>query len=94
MNLDRTALGQVTAVSLAATVAVVTVFTLGVLGLARHEQAHDQAHEQAPGHLREEAHEVCGASASAPGLAQAGLCFLARAAVVASGIWLIVPRFH
>jgi hypothetical protein len=91
MNLDWTALGQVTAVSLAATVAVVTVFTLGVLGLARHEQAHDRAHEQEPGHLSEGAHEVCGASAL--GLAQAGLCFLACVAVVAYGIWLIVPRF-
>lgn len=37
MNLDWTALGQVAAVSLAVTVAVVTVFALGVLGLARHE---------------------------------------------------------
>ncbi|MFI6403821.1 hypothetical protein OH768_10820 [Streptomyces sp. NBC_01622] len=28
------------------------------------------------------------------GLAQAGLCFLACAAVVAYGIYLIVPQFH
>jgi hypothetical protein len=28
------------------------------------------------------------------GIAQAGLCFLACAAVVAYGIYLIVPQFH
>jgi hypothetical protein len=28
------------------------------------------------------------------GAAQAGLCFLACAAVVAYGIYLIVPQFH
>ncbi|ELS56363.1 hypothetical protein [Streptomyces viridochromogenes] len=42
MNLDWTALGQVAAVSLAATVAVVTVFALGVLGLARYEGAREE----------------------------------------------------
>ncbi|MDQ0716153.1 hypothetical protein QFZ55_005605 [Streptomyces luteogriseus] len=31
---------------------------------------------------------------SAVGLAQATLCFLACAAVVAYGIYLIVPQFH
>jgi hypothetical protein len=30
----------------------------------------------------------------ATGLAQAGLCFLTCAAVVAYGIYLIVPQFH
>jgi uncharacterized protein with PQ loop repeat len=42
MHLDWTALGQVTAVSIGATVAVVVVFALGVLGLARLEGARDQ----------------------------------------------------
>jgi hypothetical protein len=28
------------------------------------------------------------------GIAQAGLCFLACAAVVAYGIYLVVPQFH
>ena len=77
MHLDWTALGQVTAVSIGVTVAVVVVFTLGVLGLARLEGARDQ-----PG------------GPPAPGRTQAGLCFLACAAVVAFGIWLIVPQFH
>ena len=76
MNLDWTALGQVVAVSLAVTVAVVVVFALGVLGLARYEGARE------------------GGGASVPGLAQAGLCFLACVAVVAYGIYLIVPQFH
>ena len=78
MSIDWTALGQVTAVSVGVTVAVVVVFALGVLGRARFEGAQER-----PG------------GAGAPlGLAQAGLCFLACAAVVAYGIHLIVPQFH
>ncbi|MFE0251853.1 hypothetical protein [Streptomyces sp. NPDC059010] len=77
MSLDWTALGQVAAVSLAVTVAVVAVFALGVLGLARHEGARAE-----------------GDGTSAFGFAQAGLCFLACAAVVVYGICLIVPQFH
>ena len=77
MHLDWTALGQVTAVSVGVTVAVVVVFALGVLGLARVEAARET-----------------NAGTPALGLAQAGLCFLACAAVVAYGIYLIVPQFH
>ncbi|MBC9725343.1 hypothetical protein [Streptomyces sp. TRM68367] len=76
MSLDWTALGQVTAVSLGVTVAVVVVFALGVLGLARYEGACEEG------------------GTSGVGVAQAGLCFLACAAVVAYGIYLIVPQFH
>ena len=42
MHLDRNALGQVAAVSVGATVAVVVVFALGVLGLARPEDTRAQ----------------------------------------------------
>ena len=42
MHLDWTALGQVTAVSIGVTVAVVVVFALGVLGLARVETAREK----------------------------------------------------
>ncbi|MET8956384.1 hypothetical protein [Streptomyces sp. NPDC004533] len=77
MHLDWTALGQVTAVSIGVTVAVVVVFTLGVLGLAQAEHARERD-----------------GGTHALGLAQAGLCFLACAAVVAYGIYLIVPQFH
>ncbi|MGW0864266.1 hypothetical protein [Streptomyces koelreuteriae] len=42
MHLDWTALGQVAAVSVGATVAVVVVFAFGVLGLARLEGAREQ----------------------------------------------------
>ncbi|MCX4697972.1 hypothetical protein OG252_18280 [Streptomyces sp. NBC_01352] len=81
MSIDWTALGQVTAVSVGVTVAVVVVFALGILGLARFEGAREGARESNGG-------------TSAVGLAQAGLCFLACAAVVAYGIYLIVPQFH
>ncbi|MFF8937181.1 hypothetical protein ACF08O_21025 [Streptomyces paradoxus] len=73
MHLDWNALGLVAAVSVGATVAVVVVFALGVLGLPRPEDT--RAHH-------------------ALGLTQTTLCFLACAAVVAYGIYLIVPQFH
>ncbi|WNM30171.1 hypothetical protein RKE30_07015 [Streptomyces sp. Li-HN-5-11] len=77
MHLDWSALGKVTAVSVGVSVAVVVVFALGVLGLARHEGAREE-----------------GGGTSSLGVAQAGLCFVACAAVVAYGIHLIVPQFH
>ncbi|MGY1497648.1 hypothetical protein ACW4TU_13800 [Streptomyces sp. QTS52] len=77
MKLDWTALGQVAAVSLGVTVAVVVVFAFGVLGLARVETAREND-----------------GGTHTLGFAQAGLCFLACAAVVAYGIYLIVPQFH
>ncbi|NEC91591.1 hypothetical protein [Streptomyces sp. SID12501] len=77
MKLDWTALGQVAAVSLGVTVAVVVVFAFGVLGLARVESAREND-----------------GGTHTLGFAQAGLCFLACAAVVAYGIYLIVPQFH
>ncbi|MET9763902.1 hypothetical protein ABZ016_33440 [Streptomyces sp. NPDC006372] len=86
MQLNWTALGEVTAVSVGATVAVVVVFALGVLGLARPAGARaPHADTSAP---------VPRGGASAVGLAQAALCFLACAAVVAYGIYLIVPWPH
>ena len=78
MSIDWTALGQVAAVSIGVTVAVVVVFALGVLGLARYEGARS----------------VPEGGTSAASLAQAGVCFLACAGVVAYGIYLIVPQFH
>ncbi|MFG3144621.1 hypothetical protein [Streptomyces sp. NPDC048243] len=81
MHLDWTALGEVAAVSTGVTVAVVVVFALGVLGLARVEAAREGAADT-------------GAPGGALGITQAGLCFLACAAVVAYGIYLIVPQFH
>ncbi|MFI0999235.1 hypothetical protein ACIP10_22835 [Streptomyces galbus] len=77
MELDWSALGQVAAVSLGVTVAVVVVFALGVLGLSRAEDARQE-----------------GGGSTALGRAQAGLCFLACAAVVGYGIYLVVPQFH
>ncbi|MFJ8610400.1 hypothetical protein ACIRH0_24895 [Streptomyces sp. NPDC093675] len=77
MHLDWTALGEVTAVSIGVTVAVVVVFALGVLGIAQVESARERD-----------------GGTHALGLTQAGLCFLACAAVVGYGIYLIVPQFH
>ncbi|MGW2419967.1 hypothetical protein ACWC0C_12055 [Streptomyces sp. NPDC001709] len=74
MHVDWSALGKVAAVSLGVTVAVVVVFTFGVLGLSRAQAGR--------------------AGAATTGRAVAGLCFLACPAVVAYGVYLIVPRFH
>jgi hypothetical protein len=97
MSLDWTTLGQVTAVSIGVTVAVVVVFALGVLGLARRDVARGGApHGDA---AREEATHgdaPRGNNGTSPvlGLTQAGLCFAACAAVVVYGVCLIVPQFH
>ncbi|MFJ9341126.1 hypothetical protein ACIRP0_17755 [Streptomyces sp. NPDC101733] len=42
MNIDWEALGSVFGVSLSATVALVTLFTLGLVGLSKHEAATEQ----------------------------------------------------
>lgn len=78
MHVDWTALGEVTAVSIAVTVGVVVVFALGVLGVSQVEAAREKD----------------AGGTHALGFTQAGLCFLACAAVVAYGIYLIVPQFH
>ncbi|SEE59106.1 hypothetical protein [Streptomyces sp. Ag109_O5-10] len=51
-GLDWTALGQVTAVSIGVTFAVVVVLAFGVLGLARYEGADDQGGTGAVGVAR------------------------------------------
>nr|WP_168506803.1 hypothetical protein [Streptomyces sp. S1D4-11]QIY94430.1 hypothetical protein HEP87_10860 [Streptomyces sp. S1D4-11] len=78
MHVDWTVLGEVTAVSIAVTVAVVVVFALAVLGVSQVEAAREKD----------------AGGTHALGFAQAGLCFLACAAVVAYGIYLIVPQLH
>ncbi|MGW7522776.1 hypothetical protein [Streptomyces sp. NPDC054783] len=84
MHVDWSALGKVAAVSLGVTVAVVVVFTFGVLGLSRAEA--DGAETDGA--------EAGRSAAATVGRLQAALCFLACAAVVAYGIYLIVPQFH
>jgi hypothetical protein len=78
MSIDWNSLGEVAAVSIGVTVAVVVVFALGVLGLAQVETAREKN----------------GDGSATLGFTQAGACFLACAAVVAYGIYLIVPQFH
>ncbi|MGW2645444.1 hypothetical protein ACWC2T_11125 [Streptomyces sp. NPDC001393] len=89
MHVDWSALGKVAAVSLGVTVAVVVVFTFGVLGLSRTETGTAETGNAESGGAGS------GRSVAATaGRAQAALCFLACAAVVAYGIYLIVPQFH
>jgi hypothetical protein len=76
MQIDWQALGTVLGVTLAVTVGLVGVFTLGIVGLARREAAADGA-------------AVSGVSGA---LTRTGAyaCFALCAAAVAYGIYLIV----
>ncbi|WP_329310705.1 hypothetical protein [Streptomyces sp. NBC_01262] len=78
MSLDWSALGQVTVVSIGATVAVVVIFTLGVLALSR----------------REDSTATGAGTGGTAALAGAGLCFLVCAGAVLYGLYLIIPQFH
>ncbi|EPH43106.1 hypothetical protein ABT390_32445 [Streptomyces aurantiacus] len=77
MKIDWAALGSVFGVSLAVTVALVGLFTLGIVGLSKQEQAR-------------EARAAGGATAALPARVGAYACFALCAAAVAYGISLIV----
>ncbi|WP_066944159.1 hypothetical protein [Streptomyces lushanensis] len=81
--LDWSGLGEVTLVSIGATVGVVFVFALGVRILTRRDES--GARPRLGGGRRRP---------SAPARVVAGLCFLTCAAAVAYGLYLIVPQFH
>ncbi|MEW1724420.1 hypothetical protein [Streptomyces sp. NPDC093109] len=78
MNIDWAALGSVFGVSLVTTVALVGLFTLGIVGLAKRD-AGGEAGEAATG-----------GGAAVARSAGAYLCFALCAAAVAYGIYLIV----
>jgi hypothetical protein len=83
MNIDWTALGQVFGVSLLATVGVVGVFTLGIIGTTRKPASPEGGADV----------EIGAAPAgAATSLARVGayVCFAACVAVVAYGIQLTV----
>ncbi|MFI9200986.1 hypothetical protein [Streptomyces sp. NPDC053048] len=75
MNIDWAALGQVFGVSLVFTIALVAVFTLGIVGTSRKAQATAGAPATGP---------------SAPARIGAYTCFALCAAAVGYGIYLIV----
>ncbi|WP_413810248.1 hypothetical protein [Streptomyces sp. OE57] len=81
MSIDWAALGQVFGISLAVTVAMVGVFTLGIVGTSR-KAAPEQGRTAA----------VPGGTVGASPLARTGAyaCFAVCAAVVVYGIYLIV----
>ncbi|MWA10262.1 hypothetical protein [Streptomyces sp. BA2] len=82
MDIDWAALGSVFGVSLAVTVALVGLFTLGIVGLSKGEAATSGA-------------STAGTSTAGGGTATAArtgayVCFALCAAAVAYGIYLIV----
>lgn len=81
MDIDWAALGSVFGVSLAVTVALVGLFTLGIVGLSKHEAATSGASSAGA--------STAGGSAA---VARTGayVCFALCAAAVAYGIYLIV----
>lgn len=78
MDIDWAALGSVFGVSLGVTVALVGLFTLGIVGLSKHEAATSGA--------------ASATGSTAPVAARTGayVCFALCAAAVAYGIYLIV----
>jgi ABC-type nickel/cobalt efflux system permease component RcnA len=83
MDIKWSSLGEVAVVSLAVGVAIVVIFAVGILAWSLRERTTvgDGGAEQTAG--------------NAPMLTvAAGLCFLACAAIIAYGIYLIVPQFH
>ncbi|MFJ1600431.1 hypothetical protein [Streptomyces sp. NPDC088261] len=101
MDLNWSSLGEVAVVSVGATVGVVIVFSLGVRALASIEGA-EEGHggggphgAKPPGGGGSTAYGGRRAARpGAPAVAVAGLCFLACAAAVLYGLYLIVPQFH
>jgi hypothetical protein len=81
MQLDWNALGEVTVVSIGATVGLVVIFAFGIRAFALYETARDGGDGQGHSH-------------GTPALAGAGLCLLACVAAVLYGLYLIVPQFH
>ena len=81
MDIDWGALVEVAVVAFAFGVGVVTVFSLGILGVAGWSTGAGQA----AGGVRPRT-PIAAAVAVA--------CFAACAAAVAYGLWLIVPQFH
>ncbi|MFJ6936307.1 hypothetical protein [Streptomyces sp. NPDC101132] len=82
MDIDWAALGSVFGVSLSATVLLVTLFTLGIVGLSKHEAAT----EQGDGGTSQAEGRGGAALARTGAYASFALC----AAAVAYGIYLIV----
>ncbi|MFH8486518.1 hypothetical protein [Streptomyces longisporoflavus] len=82
MDIDWAALGSVFGVSLAVTVALVGLFTLGIVALSKRETATSGAATPA----------AASSAGSAPMAARTGayVCFALCAAAVAYGIYLIV----
>jgi hypothetical protein len=79
MNIKWSALGEVAMVSFAVGVAIVVIFSVGVLASSVGAQG---GQDGSP------------ARSGAFANAAAGLCFLACALIAAYGIYLIVPQFH
>ncbi|MEV6107311.1 hypothetical protein AB0M28_21755 [Streptomyces sp. NPDC051940] len=89
MHIDWSALGQVFGVSVVVTVAVVGLFTLGIVGTARRPQAVEAGSDGTTA----AAGSVSTSTSTSPTVgARAGAyaCFALCAAAVAYGIWIIV----
>lgn len=87
MSIDWSALGQVLGVSLAATVGLVTVFTLGIVATSRRPQQGTAGGGQ-PGAVA--GGVPTGARPSVWARSGGYLCYAVCAAAVAYGIYLIV----
>ncbi len=94
--IDWAALGKVAGVSFVFGVAIVVLFSVGIVGVS-WMQGHAAEPDEAPASL---AAIDAGAGGTAvqgargPGAVLAATCFLICAAAVGYGLYLIIPQFH
>ena len=81
--IDWAALGKVAGVSFGFGLAVVVLFSLGIVGLSMARGSEEPSPDGAAVGSRRLAGSVL-----------AGVCFVVCAAAVLFGLWLIVPQFH
>lgn len=94
--IDWAALGKVAGVSFIFGVAIVVLFSIGIVGVS-WMQGHTDEDGDGPATLAAIDGGASGTAvhaSRATGTALAGTCFLVCAAALAYGLYLIIPQFH
>ncbi|MCW2542017.1 MAG: hypothetical protein JWN95_3742 [Frankiales bacterium] len=93
--IDWSALGQVALVSFVFGVAIVVLYSVGILGMS-WARGHDEGGEGPASLAALDAGAQSGSvAANRPlGATLAGICFLICAGAVVYGLYLIIPQFH
>lgn len=94
--IDWAALGKVAGVSFVFGVAIVVLFSVGIVGVSwmHGGRSNDQPPTSSLAALDGGAAVLPAEGSRGLGAAIAGLCFAICAAAVVFGLWLIIPQFH